>query len=185
MEGITAFCHLSLPPIIAGIVSGNSRLHVNINIYALPVALQIDSDAILHMLAFALDGVLPEEEEPVSWHEIKGAFGLPKHLTTNQRVALMIGLLKTAHMEALMKGDLCCSIECVSSDQEFNYRMDGTTFVSVKKNIFMIPLVLLEIVVTHSEDSLRIDAARLFVETPKQHLCQPTWSLHFLKFLYL
>eukprot|EP00250_Pteridium_aquilinum_P018278 c24018_g1_i1 orf=60-7133(+) len=167
MEGIAAFRRLSLPPIIAGMVSGNSRLRVNINTYALPVALQIDSDAILPLLAFALDGTVSDKEEKVSWHEIEGAFGLPEHLTTNQRVALMIGLLKTARMEALIEGDLCCATDYASDRQEFKYSSDGMASVSVKRNVFTIPLVLLEIAVTHSEDSLRIDAAEALCLNPK------------------
>lgn len=167
MEGNIAFRRLCLPPIIAGIVSGNCRLRVNINTYALPVALQIDSDAILPMLAFALDGTVPEMEETVSWHEVEGAIGLPKHLTTNQRVALVIGLLKAARMEALMDGDLCCFSKDARQEWGFKYSINQRAFVSVKRNIFRIPLALLEIAVTHSEDSLRIDAAEALCLNPK------------------
>ena len=55
MEGNVTFRRLSLPPIISGIVSGNSKLRTNLNTYALPAILQIDSDAIFLMLAFALE----------------------------------------------------------------------------------------------------------------------------------
>ncbi|MCO5564739.1 hypothetical protein L7F22_018407 [Adiantum nelumboides] len=168
MEGIAAFRRLSLPPIIAGMVSGNSKLRVNINTYALPVVLQIDGDAIFPMLAFVLDGFLPNGgEEVVSWHEMRGAFGLPELLTTNQRIALMIGLLKTARMEALIEGDLCYAKDYASSDLEFKFSNNGMAYVYIKRIMFRIPLALLEIAVTHREDSLRIDAAEALCLNPK------------------
>ncbi|KAI5076112.1 hypothetical protein GOP47_0008177 [Adiantum capillus-veneris] len=168
MEGMAAFRRHSLPPIIAGMVSGNSKLRVNINIYALPIVLQIDSDAIFPMLAFVLDGILPNGgEEKVSWHELRGAFGLPELLNTNQRVALMIGLLKTARTEALIEGDLCYPEDYASSDLKFKFSSIGMAFVSIKRVVFRIPLALLEIAVTHSEDSLRIDAAEALCLNPK------------------
>ncbi|MCO5604496.1 hypothetical protein L7F22_058663 [Adiantum nelumboides] len=168
MEGIAAFRRLSLPPILAGMVSGNSKLRVNIITYALPVVLQIDGDAIFPMLAFVLDGFLPNGgEEVVSWHEMRGAFGLPELLTTNQRIGLMIGLLKTARMEALIEGDLCYPKDYASSDLEFKFSNNGMACVYIKRIMFRIPLALLEIAVTHREDSLRIDAAEALCLNPK------------------
>ncbi|KAH7422985.1 hypothetical protein KP509_12G034300 [Ceratopteris richardii] len=167
-RGIFAFRRLSLPPIIVGMVSGNSRLRVNINTYALPIALQIDSDAIFPMLAFALDGVACDGAEGMAgWQEIRGASGLSERLTTNQRVALMIGLLKTARTEALIEGDLCCPEAFSGTDMKFNCNRNGVAIVSIKKIMFQIPLRLLEIAITHSEDSLRIDAAEALCLNPK------------------
>lgn len=171
-EGYRAFRRLWIPPILAGLVSGFSKLRSNLNTYALPVALQIDGDGIFPMLAFIFNHDTTRESMNgiFSWAEIDRAVGLPGALTDDQNVAATISLLKVARSLALLEGDIewYCNPSVLSdNNDEIRQEDNGLAVVCVKGSKVHVPVEWLKFALTHTDDLLRIDAAELLFLNPK------------------
>ena len=173
MEGDVAFRRLWIPPLLTVLLSGNSRLRTNLNTYAIPVAMRIDPDSVVSILAFILDGDEKwGERSSLNWENLKGATGLPSHLTMHQRVAALISVLKVARSLGLIDGDLeqvsntTGSVSRVSNGVLTSMRSE-TVIVRIQKEVVLVPVSWLELALTHLDDSLRVDAAELICLNPK------------------
>lgn len=172
-EGCLAFRRLWIPPLLTVLLSGNSRLRTNLNTYALPVAMRIDPDSVIPMLAFILDGADKwGKRSNLSWEELMGAPGLPSHLTMHQRIAALISVLKVARSLALIGGDIDQNFDTGSSvtgitNEDLNSSSGETVIVRVQNEIVQVPVSWLEQALTHLDDSLRVDAAELICLNPK------------------
>lgn len=173
MEGDVAFRRLWIPPLLNVLLSENSRLRTNLNTYALPVAMRIDPESVVCILAFILDGADKwGERSSLNWEDLRGAPGLPSHLTMHQRVAALISVLKVARSLALIDGD----IEQVSNSASTVSRaftggltstFSETVVVRIQNEAIQVPVSWLELALTHLDDSLRVDAAELICLNPK------------------
>lgn len=180
-DGFRAFRRLWIPPILAGLVSGFAKLRSNLNTYALPVALQIDSDGLFPMLAFIFNhknttestthkNTMESTNDILSWVEIEGAVGLPGPLTVDQNVAAAIALLKVARSLALLEGDIewYCNLSALSDNNDEIRKQDNElAVVCVKGSKVHVPVEWLKFALTHTDDLLRIDAAELLFLNPK------------------
>lgn len=171
-EGYRAFRRLWIPPILSGLVSGFAKLRSNLNTYALPVALQIDSDGIFPMLAFIFnhETTMESMNGVFSWVEIDSAVGLPGALTVEQNVAATIALLKVARSLALLEGDIewYCNPSALSdNNDEIRQQDNDLAVVCVKGFKVHVPVEWLKFALTHTDDLLRIDAAEFLFLNPK------------------
>ncbi|XP_024527150.1 thyroid adenoma-associated protein homolog [Selaginella moellendorffii] len=166
-QGSIRFRQLWVPPMVAGVVAGNPRLRINLHTYALSVGLEIDSDSLLQMLGFVLDG-LAVREVP-SWEDLRGAAGMPDFLTQNQRVALFVSLIKVARGLALMENEIRTS----GSASEMTFLVKGVAVYA--------PISLLELALTHLEEGLRVDSAELICLNPKTAVMPSPFELHLLR----
>eukprot|EP01018_Ginkgo_biloba_P039093 Gb_02097 [translate_table: standard] len=186
-EGYRVFRRLWIPPILSGLVSGISKLRSNLNIYALPVALQIDGDGIFPMLAFIFNGQTGTTESMnglLNWIELDGAFGLPGALTVDQHVAATVSLLKVARSLALVEGDIDWdhyhSVLPGSSD-ESKQEITSLALVHVKGLEVHVPVEWLKLALTHMDDLLRIDAAEFLFLNPKTSSLLSTLELSLMR----
>lgn len=143
-KGYKTFRDLSLPPLLQGLVSGNSKLRSNLNTYALPTILEIDSDSIFQMLAFI--SIRPNKEESVN-------------LKIDQCVAVMVSLLKVSRSLALLEGDIDVDPATKGLDQ--------AAHICIKGINVQIPIEWFILALTHADESLRIDAAESLFLNPK------------------
>lgn len=150
-KGYDAFRGLCLPPILHGLVSGHSKLRSNLNTYALPAVLEVDSDSIFQMLAFISVGPSTEENK------------LTADLKIDQCVAALVSVLKVSRMLALLEGDINLdndsSVQLKSSDQ--------AALICVKGINFRVPIEWFILALMHADESLRIDAAESLFLNPK------------------
>ncbi|KAG0575047.1 hypothetical protein KC19_VG313400 [Ceratodon purpureus] len=187
MEGDVAFRRLWIPPLLTVLLSGNSRLRTNLNTYALPVAMRIDPDSVVSILAFILDGADRwGERSSLNWEDLKGAPGLPSHLAMHQRVAALISVLKVARSLGFIDGD----IEQVSNTASSASRVSNggltstlseTVVVRIQNEVVQVPVSWLELALTHLDDSLRVDAAELICLNPKTASMPSSLELKMLK----
>lgn len=187
MEGDVAFRRLWIPPLLTVLLSGNSRLRTNLNTYALPVAMRIDPDSVVSILAFILDGANKwGERSSVNWEYLKGAPGLPSHLTMHQRVAALISVLKVARSLVLINGDIeqefstASSVPRVSNGDPTS-SLSEVVVVRIQNEVVQVPLSWLEQALTHLDDSLRVDAAELICLNPKTASMPSSLELKMLK----
>ena len=173
MEGELAFRRLWIPPLLSVLLSGNARLRSNLNTYALPVAMRIDPDSVIPIVAFILDGAERNQERgSLKWDELDGVPGLPSPLSMHQRIAALISVLKVARSLALIDGDIeeysnarMSSPRTVIGDRLSS--LAETVIVRVQNEAIQIPVLWLEQALTHLDDSLRVDAAELICLNPK------------------
>ncbi|KAJ0975270.1 hypothetical protein J5N97_017235 [Dioscorea zingiberensis] len=164
-NGYDTFRGLCLPPILRGLVSGNSKLRTNLNTYALPVVLNVDMDGIFSMLGFISVGPNGEESK------------FSADLNTDQRVAALVSLLKVSRSLALMDGD-------IDLDQESLLQEDISCHVAVvcvKGVNVRLPVEWFILALTHADDSLRIDAAESLFLNPKTASLPSSLELSLMK----
>ncbi|XXG70625.1 hypothetical protein AAC387_Pa07g0062 [Persea americana] len=165
-KGYAILRGLCLPPLLHGLVSGLSKLRSNLNTYAIPVFLEVDVDSIFPMLAFVSIGQSGEESE-IRHPELAG---LNMDLTTDQRVAALVSLLKVARLLALIEGDIDWYDDSSEHKEENNLSKKGSNhlaLVSIKGVNVKILVDWLALALTHVDDTLRIDAAETLFVNPK------------------
>ncbi|KAH7652589.1 Armadillo-like helical-containing protein [Dioscorea alata] len=164
-NGYESFRGLCLPPILHGLVSGNSKLRTNLNTYALPVVLNVDMDSIFSMLGFISVGPNREENK------------FDADLNTDQRVSALVSLLKVSRSLALIDGD-------IDLDRESSLQKDIAhhfAVVCVKAVNVRLPVEWLVLALTHADDSLRIDAAESLFLNPKTASLPSSLELNLMK----
>ncbi|KAL2643811.1 hypothetical protein R1flu_011398 [Riccia fluitans] len=184
-EGTIAARRLWIPALLSGLLSGDSRLRTNLTTYALPVALQIDSDSLLVILDYVLDGhtrCSETSETCLSVDQLKGSSQLPENLSINQQVILLISVLKVARTTALALVDGAIGHILKPSDKHASRYKSGVedeiigtkVLKDMSHAVFMIKgqavevhVNLLLMALTHKDDGLRVDATELMCLNPK------------------
>ncbi|TVU42986.1 hypothetical protein EJB05_09415 [Eragrostis curvula] len=166
-QGYDAFRVLCLPPLMQGLVSGNSKLRSNLNTYALPALIEVDADSIFAMLGFISIG--PNAK----------ATNLDVVLNNDQRIAALISLLKVSRNLALVEGDIDLDSDTLAQPQQEDYK--GAAVISVKGINVTVPVNWFALALTHSDESLRIDAAESLFLNPKTSSLPSPLELSLLK----
>ncbi|XP_030499307.2 uncharacterized protein LOC115714695 isoform X1 [Cannabis sativa] len=152
-----------LPPLLYGLASGVSKLRSNLNTYVLPVVLEIDVDSIFSMLAFISVG--PSGDDKLLYPELSSA---KMELRVEQKVAILVSLLKVSRLLALMEGDISwckdSKVPEIGLDTEF---VDQYALVCMKGINVEIRVEWLVMALTHVDESLRVDAAEFLFLNPK------------------
>ncbi|XP_022739375.1 thyroid adenoma-associated protein homolog isoform X2 [Durio zibethinus] len=155
-----------LPPFLNGLASGISKLRSNLNTYALPVLLEVDVDGIFPLLNCISIG--PSEVENGLLYPELGCTNM--ELRVEQKVAVLISLLKVSRSLALIEGDIDFYDDSMTSD------MDGMVetksfnvyaLVCIKGIKVRILVGWLVLALTHIDESLRVDAAEFLFLNPK------------------
>ncbi|KAK5802285.1 hypothetical protein PVK06_029870 [Gossypium arboreum] len=153
-----------LPPFLHGLASGISKLRSNLNTYALPVLLEVDVDGIFPLLACISIG--PTEAENDLLYPDLDCKNM--ELRVEQKVAVLVSLLKVSRSLALIEGDIC--------DDSMTSNMDDTVeaksfnpfaLVCIKGIKVRILVGWLVLALTHIDESLRVDAAEFLFLSPK------------------
>ncbi|KAJ6816902.1 thyroid adenoma-associated protein-like protein [Iris pallida] len=150
-KGYESFRGHCLPPLLHGLVSGRSKLRSNLNTYALPVVLEIDSDSIFEMLAFISVGPSREESEVTS------------DLKVEQCIAALVSVLKVSRMLALIEGDIDLDQDVLVQHKDCNQ----VALICVKGTNVRIQVQWFILALIHADESLRIDAAEFLFLNPK------------------
>uniref|UniRef100_A0A0E0LRQ5 Uncharacterized protein n=1 Tax=Oryza punctata TaxID=4537 RepID=A0A0E0LRQ5_ORYPU len=164
-QGYDAFRFLCLPPLLQGLVSGNSKLRSNLNTYALPAAIEIDADSIFAMLGFINVG--PSSK----------TIGLDVALKNDQCIAALVSLLKVSRNLALVEGDIDLDPNVLS--QQVANKYDAV--ISIRGINVTVPVKWFVLALTHNEESLRIDAAESLFLNPKTSSLPSSFELSLLK----
>lgn len=153
------------PPFLYGLASGVSKLRSNLNTYALPILLELDVDGLFPMLASIGVGLADDDTELVypRLHCTDMSLGL------EQQVAVLVSLLKVSRSIALIEGDIDWYENFpksfkVADNTGNNYMY---SFVCIKGIKVKIPVKWLVLALTHTDESLRIDAAEFLFLNPK------------------
>ncbi|KAF8747262.1 hypothetical protein HU200_013252 [Digitaria exilis] len=166
-QGYDAFRVLSLPPLMRGLVSGNSKLRSNLNTYALPALIELDADSIFTMLGFISVGPSAKSTE------------LDDVLKNDQCIAALVSLLKVSRNLALVEGDIDLDPDKLSQPQKEDNR--GAAVISVRGINVTVPVNWFTLALTHSDESLRIDAAESLFLNPKTSSLPSSLELSLLK----
>lgn len=164
-SGYAAYRGYCLPPFMYGLASGVSKLRTNLNTYALPVLLEVDVDSIFSMLA--LISVTPKDHENGQLYPGFGSGDV--ELKVEQKVAILVSLLKVSRSLALLEGDIDWSENNVVH-QEGGLETDSFThhaLVHIKGMKIEVPIEWLVQALTHVDESLRVDAAETLFLNPK------------------
>lgn len=148
-----------LPPILYGLASGVSKLRTNLNTYALPVVLEVDVDSIFSMLAFISVG--PSGDENRVLHPELSCANID--LSVEQKVAILVSLLKVSRSLALLEGDIDWCTDGRLKTKYFGH--NALVYIKgIKVEVLVEWLVL---ALTHVDESLRVDAAETLFLNPK------------------
>ncbi|KAL5229591.1 hypothetical protein ABZP36_028367 [Zizania latifolia] len=164
-QGYDAFRILCLPPLLRGLISGNSKLRSNLNTYALPAVIEVDADSIFAMLGFINIGPSAKSSK------------LDVALKNDQCVAALVSLLKVSRNLALVEGDIDLDPDELSQ-QEAN---KCAAVISVRGVNVTVPVKWFVLALTHNEESLRIDAAESLFLNPKTSSLPSSLELSLLK----
>ncbi|CAN6572062.1 unnamed protein product [Malus baccata var. baccata] len=151
-----------LPPILSGLASGVSKLRSNLNTYALPILLEVDEDGIFAMLAFISVGPSKGESQLLCPELYRGNM----ELRVEQKVAILVSLLKVSRLLALLEGDIDYAAHENFGGLETNFP-DQHALVSIKGIKVEVCVEWLVLALTHVDDSLRVDAAETLFLNPK------------------
>ncbi|AQK41237.1 thyroid adenoma-associated protein homolog [Zea mays] len=165
--GYDAFRALCLPPFMRGLVSGNSKLRSNLNTYALPALIEVDAESIFTMLGFISIGPSTNETK------------LDVVLKNDQCIAALVSLLKVSRNLALVEGDIDLDPDELSQIQQMDSK--GAAVISVKGIKVTVPFNWFALALTHSDESLRIDAAESLFLNPKTSSLPSSLELSLLK----
>ncbi|KAK3121115.1 hypothetical protein QOZ80_8BG0646320 [Eleusine coracana subsp. coracana] len=166
-QGYDAFRVLCLPPLMRGLVSGNSKLRSNLNTYAVPALIEVDADSIFAMLGFISIG--PSAK----------ATKLDVILENDQRIAALVSLLKVSRNLALVEGDIDLDSDTLSESRQDDNK--GTAVISVRGINVTVPVNWFALALTHSDESIRIDAAESLFLNPKTSSLPSSLELSLLK----
>ncbi|XP_015696211.1 thyroid adenoma-associated protein homolog [Oryza brachyantha] len=164
-KGYDAFRFLCLPPLLQGLVSGNSKLRSNVNTYALPAVIEVDADSIFAMLGFINVG--PSAK----------AIKLDVYLKNDQCIAALVSLLKVSRNLALVEGDIDLDPDELSQQAANNC----AAVISIRGINVTVPVKWFVLALTHNEESLRIDAAESLFLNPKTSSLPSSLELSLLK----
>ncbi|KAL4352320.1 hypothetical protein GQ457_06G041950 [Hibiscus cannabinus] len=158
-KGYALYREHCLPPFLHGLASGISKLRSNLNTYALPALLEVDVDGIFPLLACISVG--PTEVENDLLYPDLDCKNL--ELKVEQKVAVLVSLLKVSRSLALIEGDIDFCDDYMTSDT------DGNPFalVCIKGIKVRILVGWLVLALTHIDESLRVDAAEFLFLSPK------------------
>ncbi|GKV08720.1 hypothetical protein SLEP1_g20314 [Rubroshorea leprosula] len=164
-RGYVLYRQHCLPPFLYGLASGVSKLRSNLNTYALPVLLEVDVDGIFPMLAFISVGPSSEDDE-LLYPELDGT---DMELSVEQKVAVLVSLLKVSRSLALIEGDIdLCEYSTKFNADGWLERENLTYALVCIKGITVRVLVgWLLLALTHIDESLRVDAAESLFLNPK------------------
>ncbi|OQU79970.1 thyroid adenoma-associated protein homolog [Sorghum bicolor] len=165
--GYDAFRDLCLPPFMRGLVSGNSKLRSNLNTYALPALIEVDAESIFTMLGFISIGPSTKETK------------LDVVLKNDQCIAALVSLLKVSRNLALVEGDIDLDPDELSQPQQMDSK--GAAVISIKGIKVTVPVNWFALALTHSDESLRIDAAESLFLNPKTSSLPSSLELSLLK----
>lgn len=155
-----------LPPVLYGLASGVAKLRSNLNTYALPVLLEVDVDSIFSMLAFISIGPT-EGGIRLSYPELSSA---NMKLRVEQKVAILVSLLKVSRLLALIEGDIdwCKDSSVYQKEVRLDAKCIGQNALVCVKGIKVEILVeWLVLALTHVDELLRVDAAESLFLNPK------------------
>lgn len=152
-----------LPPIMHGLASGFSKHCTNLNTYAVPVLLEVDVDSIFSMLAFVSVG--PDgDEKGLQYPELVCA---NLELNLEQKIAILVSLLKVSRSLALVEGDIDWCENPSSNEEECVIGTQSHALLCIKGINFKIHVLWLVNALTHVDESLRVDAAESLFLNPK------------------
>ncbi|RDX62283.1 Thyroid adenoma-associated protein-like protein, partial [Mucuna pruriens] len=152
-----------LPPVLYGLASGFSKLRTNLNTYALPVLLEVDVDSIFPMLSFISVG--PNGDE--SGLQYPELVCVNMEVNLEQRIAILVSLLKVSRSLALVEGDIDWAENPSSNQKEPGLGMESHAIVHIKGINVKINVQWLVNALTHVDESLRVDAAESLFLNPK------------------
>ncbi|GMH05126.1 hypothetical protein Nepgr_006966 [Nepenthes gracilis] len=150
-----------LPPFLYGLASGFSKLRSNLNTYALPSLFEVDVDSIFPMFAFLSIGV--GDGTGLAFPELS-QFSIT--LEVEQKVAVVVSLLKVCRFLALFEGDID-SCHCPSVSGKPSGIENEIALVCIKGIQVKVPVEWLVLALTHVDESLRVDAAESLFLNPK------------------
>ncbi|XP_071692512.1 uncharacterized protein [Rutidosis leptorrhynchoides] len=163
--GYTNYRNACLPPFLHGLASNKSKLRSNLNTYAFPVILGVDVDSIFTMFAFISVG--PVGENTVN--SFPDVYGANMNLRVEQKVAVLVSLLKVSRSLALIEGD-------VDSYENGDYALLCVKGLKVKVLVKWLVLAL-----THVDESLRTDAVDSLFLNPKTASLPSSLELSMMK----
>ncbi|XP_027924170.1 thyroid adenoma-associated protein homolog [Vigna unguiculata] len=152
-----------LPPVLYGLGSGSSKLRTNINTYALPVLLEVDVDSIFPMLSFISVGPNGDENR-LQYTEL---VCLDMEVNLEQRIAILVSLLKVSRSLALVEGDIDWAEDPSANEKEPGLGIESHAVVCIKGINVRIHVQWLVNALTHVDESLRVDAAESLFLNPK------------------
>nr|XP_043606064.1 thyroid adenoma-associated protein homolog [Erigeron canadensis] len=164
-NGYTNYRNACLPPFLHGLALGKSKLRSNLNTYAFPVILGVDVDSIFPMLAFISIGPVGENTF-VSFPDV---YGTNMNLRVEQKVAVLVSLLKVSRSLALIEGD-------VDRFESGDYALLCVKGIKVKVLVNWLVLAL-----THVDESLRTDAVESLFLNPKTASLPSSLELSMMK----
>ncbi|XVF16605.1 hypothetical protein REPUB_Repub10bG0046300 [Reevesia pubescens] len=155
-----------LPPFLHGLASGISKLRSNLNTYALPVLLEVDVDGIFPLLACISIG--PSGMESGLLYPELDCTNM--ELRVEQKVAVLLSLLKVSRSLALIEGDIDFCDDSMTSDTDGIVEAKSFlpfALVCIKGIKVRIIVGWLVLALTHIDESLRVDAAEFLFLSPK------------------
>ncbi|XP_024974392.1 thyroid adenoma-associated protein homolog isoform X2 [Cynara cardunculus var. scolymus] len=171
-SGYTNYRKVCLPPFMHGLASGNSKLRSNLNTYAFPVILDVDVESIFPMLAFISVGPVGEDNV-LAFQDVHGA---NMNLRVEQKVAVLISLLKVSRSLALIEGDVDRFEEMGQTEQSADYALLCVKGIRVKVLVKWLVFAL-----THVDESLRTDAVESLFLNPKTASLPSSLELSMMK----
>ncbi|XP_039011306.1 thyroid adenoma-associated protein homolog isoform X2 [Hibiscus syriacus] len=162
-----------LPPFLHGLASEISKLRSNLNTYALPALLEVDVDGIFPLLARISIGPT-EVENDLLYHDLDCK---NTELRVEQKVAVLVSLLKVSRSLALIEGDIDFCDDYVTSDMDSN----PFALVCIKGIKVRILVRWLVLALTHIDESLRVDAAEFLFLSPKTSSLPSSLELSLMK----
>ncbi|CAH2045000.1 unnamed protein product [Thlaspi arvense] len=165
-QGYARYREQCLPPFLYGLASGMSKLRSNLNTYAVQVLLELDVDSIFPLLAYISIGP-SEEETKLNFTELSN---MSMELTVEQKVAVLVSLLKVCRTLAFLEGDI-----------EQKGSADAFAFVQIKGIELKVPIEWLKMALTHVDESVRVDAAETLFLNPKTASLPSPLELYLMK----
>lgn len=163
--GYAKYRGLCLLPFLQGLAFGVTKLRSNLNTYALPALLELDLDSIFSMLT--LIGIEGDEGPLAASVDITST---DMTLGLEQRIAVLVSLLKVSRGLALIEGDIDWYVGSALSPEGTLLDMENSNLhcvVLVKGIEVKIPVKWLVLALTHIDESLRMDAAETLFLNPK------------------
>uniref|UniRef100_A0A7N0UB55 tRNA (32-2'-O)-methyltransferase regulator THADA-like TPR repeats region domain-containing protein n=1 Tax=Kalanchoe fedtschenkoi TaxID=63787 RepID=A0A7N0UB55_KALFE len=177
--GYISFRRHCLPSLLFGLAAGSSKLRTNLNVYALPVLLEVDVDCIFPMLSFISVGIYDDKGLQL-YPELSHA---AMSLKVEQKIAILVSLLKVSRSLALVEGDIdfCDNFSIPCNDHTGLQSGYLNALICIKGIKFAVPVEWLVLALTHVDDSLRVDAAETLFLNPKTSSIPSSLELRLMK----
>ncbi|GAB2287895.1 hypothetical protein Dimus_022250 [Dionaea muscipula] len=164
-----------LRPFLCGLASGIPKLRSNLSTYALPILLQVDVDSIFPMLSFL--SVRVGDDTGLAFPELSC---LDITLKTEEKVAVLVSLLKVCRSLALLEGDMDTCERPSRLLKEHGIKNDSACFC-IKGLQVKVPVEWLALALTHADELLRVDAAESIFLNPKTSSLPSNLELHLMR----